>query len=260
MVENLRELVNARELLFTWTRREFKVRYSQSVLGVAWALLQPLSIMLITTLVFSIFLRVPSSDIPYPIFVYSGLLAWLYFANTLSTATTSVADNYMLVSKVYFPREILPLSLIFVGFVDFLIAGSIFVVLLFIYHVQIGLAVLLLPLVILIQTVLIFSISLLLGAVNVFYRDIRFVIPLLLQLWMYLSPIFYPIDIVPERIRPLYFLNPIATLIDTYRRLIFFNQAPDWPYLGVTALISIVLLIVSYRYFKRRERQFADMI
>jgi lipopolysaccharide transport system permease protein len=258
--DNLQALVNSRELLFNWTRREFKVRYSQSVLGVTWALLQPFSMMVITTLVFSIFLRVPSRDIPYPLFVYSGLLPWLYFANTLSTAIPSVADNYNLVSKVYFPREILPLSFLFVGFVDFLIASSIFVILLVIYQVQIGAAVLLLPLVILIQSILIFSISLILGGLNVFYRDIRFVIPLLLQLWMYLSPIFYPTDIVPERFRPFYFLNPLATLIDTYRRLIFFNQMPDWPYLGFAAFVSVMLLLIAYRYFKRVEREFADLI
>lgn len=260
MLHNLRELVSARELLLNWTQREFKARYSQSVLGVAWAVLQPFSLMVITTIIFSIFLKIPSPDVPYPVFVYSGLLLWLYFANTLSTAIPSVADNYNLVSKVYFPREILPLSCVFVGFVDFLIASLVFIILLVVYRINPGVTVLLLPLVFLIQTVLILAISLILGALNVFYRDIRFVIPLLLQLWMYLSPIFYPTDLVPESLRPFYFLNPMATLIDTYRRLIFFNMLPDWPYLGFAALVSVLLLMLAYRYFKRAERQFADLI
>lgn len=260
MLDKVRELVASREILLNWVGREFKVRYSQSVLGVAWALLQPLSMMVITTIVFSIFLKVPSRDIPYPVFVYSGLLLWMYFSNTLSTATPSVADNYTLVSKVYFPREILPLSFVFVGIVDFLIATSIFVVLLLIYQIHIGAAVLLVPLIILIQSALILGISLILGALNVFYRDIRFVLPLLVQLWMYLSPIFYPTDIVPEAFRPFYFLNPMATLIDAFRRVIFFNQMPDWPYFGFAALVSFLILLVGYRYFKRVERQFADLI
>jgi lipopolysaccharide transport system permease protein len=260
MLNNVRNLLSARELLMNWTRREFKVRYSQSFLGAAWAILQPLSFTIITTLVFSILLRVPSSDVPYPIFVYCGLLPWMFFANSLSGAIPSVADNFSLVSKVNFPREVLPLSIIIVGLIDFMFAASIFVVLMIIYQVHVGFAVLLIPLVLAIQFILILGISLFAGAFNVFYRDVRFIIPLVLQLLMYLSPIFYSKDVIPNAYKPFYFLNPMATIIDTYRRIIFFNQMPDWPYLGLAASLSLLILILAYRYFKKAERTFADII
>jgi lipopolysaccharide transport system permease protein len=260
MFAYLAELIEARELLFTWTMRDFKVRYSQSILGAAWAILQPLSLMVVYSVIFSVFIRVPTDGIPYPVFAYTALLPWTFFANSLNFAIPSLVSNMNLVSKIYFPREILPLSTILVGFVDFLIASSVFVLMLLFYRVSVGLVILLVPLVLLIQIVLTFGISLLASAVNVFYRDVRFVIPLALQIWMYLSPIIYPVNLVPERFRPFYFLNPMAVLIDTYRRTILFNQMPDWPYLGLAAFVSVLLIIVAYRYFKRAEREFADLI
>lgn len=254
------ELIKARELLFTWTLRDFKVRYSQSVLGAAWAIVQPLSLMVVYSVIFSVFVRVPTDGIPYPVFAYTALLPWTFFANSLSFAIPSLVNNMNLVGKIYFPREILPLSAIIVCMVDFLIASSIFVLMLLFYRVAVGPVILLIPLVLLIQVILTFGISLLASAVNVFYRDVRFVIPLALQIWMYLSPIIYPVNLVPERFRPFYFLNPMAVLIDTYRRTILLNRMPDWPYLGLAALLSSLLTIVAYRYFKRAEREFADLI
>jgi len=256
----LKDLIGARELLFTWTMRDFKVRYSQSVLGAAWAIVQPLSLMIIFSVIFSVFIKVPTDGIPYPIFAYTALLPWTFFANSLSFAIPSLVNNMNLVSKIYFPREILPFSSILVGLADFAIASSIFVVMLWLYQIPIGPSILLVPLVLLIQIVLMFGVSLLASAVNVFYRDVRFVIPLALQLWMYLSPVIYPTTLIPEQLRPLYFLNPMAVLIDTYRRLILFKQMPDWPYLGLAAWVSILLALLSYRYFKRAERVFADLI
>jgi lipopolysaccharide transport system permease protein len=256
----LTELIGARELLLTWTMRDFKVRYSQSILGAAWAILQPLSLMVVYSVIFSVFIRVPTDGIPYPVFAYTALLPWTFFANSLNLAIPSLVSNMNLVSKIYFPREILPLSTILVGFVDFLIASSVFVLMLLFYRVAVGSVILLVPLVLLIQVILTLGISLLASAINVFYRDVRFVIPLALQIWMYLSPIIYPVNLVPERFRLLYFLNPMAVLIDTYRRTILFNQMPDWPYLGLAALVSVSLTVVAYRYFKRAEREFADVI
>jgi len=254
------ELTKARELLFTWTLRDFRVRYSQSVLGAAWAILQPFSLMVIFSVIFSAFLRVPTDGIPYPIFAYTALLPWTLFANSLSFAIPSLVSNMNLVSKIYFPREILPLSSILVCFVDFVIASSIFVLMMLFYRIPVGPSILLVPLVLIVQLVLTFGISLLASAINVFYRDVRFVVPLTLQIWMYLSPIIYPVNLVPEKFRPLYFLNPMAALIDSYRRLILLNQMPDWPYLGLATLVSILLALVSYRYFKQAEREFADLI
>ena len=256
----LTELVGARELLFTWAMRDFKVRYSQSILGAAWAILQPLSLMVVYSVIFSVFIRVPTDGIPYPVFAYTAVLPWSFFANSLNFAIPSLVSNMNLVSKIHFPREILPLSAIMVCMVDFLIASSIFVLMLLFYRVAVGPAILLVPLVLLIQVILTFGISLLASAGNVFFRDVRFVIPLALQIWMYLTPIIYPVNLVPERFRPFYLLNPMAVLIDTYRRTILFNQMPDWPYLGLAALVSVSLTIVTYRYFKRAEREFADAI
>ncbi len=260
MLMQLRDFLATRELLFNWTWKQFRARYSQSLLGITWTILQPFSLMVITSIIFSVFLKVPTQDIPYPIFVYSGLLPWTFFANSLSSAIPSIVENLNIVSKIYFPREILPLSYIIIGLIDFLIASSIFVLMLIFYRIPIGPAVLLLPLVILDQCALIFGISLIGAAVNVFYRDVRFVIPLALQVWLYMSPIFYSVNIVPESFRPIYFMNPMATLVDTYRRLIFFDQMPDWPYFGLASLVSLLMLVIGYRYFKAAEKLFADLI
>jgi lipopolysaccharide transport system permease protein len=260
MLSHVRELFVWQDLLLNWIKREFRVRYSQSILGIAWAILQPLSLMIIMTVVFSVLLRIPTSDVPYPVFVYSGLLPWMFFANSLSAAIPSIADNFNLVSKVYFPREILPFSAIVVGFIDFLFASSVFVILLFLYRIPIGPSVLLLPIVIVIQFTLIFGLSLLAGAANVFYRDIRFVIPLVLQLIMYLSPIFYSTDIIPQEFLPFYFLNPMAAIIEAYRRILIFNELPNWSYLGLASVVSVLILFFSYRYFKKVERTFADLV
>lgn len=256
----LTELLEARELLITWTMRDFKVRYSQSILGAAWAVLQPLSLMVIFSVIFSVFVKIPTDGIPYPVFAYTAVLPWTFFANSVNFAIPSLVNNMNLVSKIYFPRETLPLSAIIVSFIDFLIGISILVLLIVIYRVPIGPTVLLAPLVLLIQMILTFGISLVGSAVNVFYRDVRFVIPLALQIWMYLSPIFYSVNVVPERLRPVYLLNPMATLIDSYRRVVLFNESPDWAYLGLAAVIACSLTLLAYRYFKRAETKFADLI
>jgi lipopolysaccharide transport system permease protein len=260
MSTHLTTLVEARELLFTWTLRDFKVRYSQSVLGAAWAILQPLSLMLVFSVIFSVFIKVPTDGIPYPVFAYMALLPWTFFSNSLNFAIPSLVNNMNLVSKIYFPREILPISAILVGLIDSSIASSIFVLLLLIYRIPVGAAALLAPVVLLIQVILTFGVSLLASAINVFYRDVRFIIPLALQIWMYLSPVIYPVSVIPERLRPLYFLNPMAAIIDAYRRIILFNQAPDWFHLSSAGVVSTALAVLAYRYFKRAEREFADLI
>lgn len=260
ILSGLDELNKHRELLFSWTLRDFKVRYSQSLLGVAWAILQPFSLMIIFSVVFSIILKVPTEGVPYPIFAYTALLPWTFFANSLTFSIPSLVNNMNLVSKIYFPREILPLSSILVCFIDYLIASSIFVLMLLFYRVPVGPAILFVPLILIVQTCLTFGVSLLGSAVNVFYRDVRFVIPLALQIWMYVSPVIYPVNMVPTKLRTIYFLNPMAVLIDTYRRTILYNQMPDLPYLALAILLSVLIMIGGYRYFKLAEREFADLI
>lgn len=260
ILSDLEELNLHRELLFTWALRDFKVRYSQSLLGITWAILQPFSLMVIFSAVFSVILKVPTDRIPYPVFAYTALLPWTFFANSLSFSIPSLVNNMNLVSKIYFPREIFPLSSIMVCFVDFLVASSIYVMMLLFYRVSVRPTILFVPLILMVQILLTIGISLLGSAVNVFYRDVRFVIPLLLQIWMYVSPVIYPANLIPIKYRPIYFLNPMAELIDAYRRTILFNQMPDWPYLGLATLLSVLLMVGAYRYFKRVERKFADLI
>ncbi len=260
MVSNFAELARSRDLLFTWTMREFRVRYSQSVLGVTWAILQPLVLMIVFSVIFSIFMRVPTEGVPYPVFAYVALLPWTFFSNALGFAIPSLVNQMNLVSKIYFPREILPLSTILVALIDFLVASLIFIALLVIYQIPIGWTILFVPVILLVQIIFTLGISLFGAALNVFYRDIRFVIPLVLQVLMYLSPVIYPVTIIPERFLPFYFLNPMAVLIDTYRRVVLYNQMPDWPYFALATAISLLILLLAYRYFKKAEREFADLI
>ncbi|MCL4871762.1 MAG: ABC transporter permease [Anaerolineae bacterium] len=260
MIDHLRKLLAARELLYTWVGREFKVRYSQSILGIAWAIIQPFSLMVIFSLVFSLVLRVPTGEIAYPVFAYIGLLAWTLFSNSLNFAIPSLVNNLNLVSKINFPREILPLAAVLVSVIDFAIAGVIFLPMLWWYQVPLSPLILLLPLLLLLQLGFTFGLALVGAAVNVFYRDVRFIIPLALQIWFYLSPIIYPAEMIPAAWRPLYFLNPMAVFIDSYRRVIFFHTWPEWPYLGLSLLVTLLLTGWAYRYFKQAEREFADLI
>lgn len=258
--EAVRALFAARELLLIWTWRELKVRYSQSLLGAAWAIVQPLALMLVFSLVFALFIKVPTGGVPYPVLAYSALLPWVFFANALSGAVPSLVNNLNLVTKVAFPREILPLATLLASLVDFCVAALIFVAMVLLYKLPLHGTLLLLPGLVLIQLVFSLGLSLWAAALNVFYRDIRFLIPLLLQIWMYLSPVIYPLDLVPAQLRPLYLLNPMATLIDSYRRVMVFGQLPDWPFLGLTTVLALLALALGYGYFKGAEATFADRI
>jgi len=260
MLTDLRELLAYRELLITWVGRDLKVRYKQSLMGAAWAILQPLSATIIFAIIFSRFVRVPTGGIPYPIFYYSALLPWAFLSSSITFGVSSLVNNMNLVTKIYFPREILPIASVLASFVDFLIASLIFVGMMLFYRVPVGLSIVTLPVLVLIQVVLTVGIVLAASAMNVYYRDIRFVVPVGLQLWMYLTPIIYPVTLVPERFRGLYMLNPMAGLIDSYRRVILKAQWPNPFYLVTAAAISLLIFAVAYTYFKRSEALFADII
>lgn len=243
-----------------WTLRELKVRYKQSYLGAAWAILQPLALMIVFTIVFSQFAKVPTDGIPYPLFSYVAVLPWTFLAVSLSLGVSSLVNNIALVTKVKFPREILPLGTIFASFVDLLIASLVFVGLLVFYRESIYPTVVWIPLLLLVQIILVVGIVLPISALNVSYRDFRFVVPLLLQLWLYASPVIYPTSAVPERWQVLYMLNPMAGLIESYRRVLLKGLPPDALHLGTAAIIAVLLLISGYIYFKRSEATFADII
>jgi len=187
-------------------------------------------------------------------------LPWTFFATALSFGVPSVVQNMDLVTKVYFPREILPLSAVLAAFVDFLVAGVVFAGMLIYYAIPLTGQLAWVPLLLVTQIALTLGVVLTASAINVFYRDIRFVIPLTTQLWMYASPVIYPISSVPERLRPFYMLNPMAPIIDGYRRTIVFGTAPDLKYLAVAGVTSVLLCLAGYGFFKRTEMSFADVI
>jgi len=243
-----------------WALREIKVRYKQSVLGAAWAILQPLALMIVLTVVFSFFARVPTDGVPYPIFSYTALLPWTFLSTSIAFAVPSMINNMNLVSKIYFPREILPLGSLIAACLDFLIAAFVFLGLLVFYRVPASLNLLWVPLLLAIQIALTSGIVLFLSALIVSFRDLRFVVPLGVQIWMYASPVIYPTSLVPERFRSLYMLNPMTGLIDSYRSVVLYGDAPNLPDLIPSALISASLLVTAYMYFKRSEVRFADII
>ncbi len=256
-----RELWKHRELLWLLTQREIKVRYKQSALGVAWAVLQPLSLMIVFTVFFSWFARIESDGIPYPLFSYAALLPWTFFSTSLSSAVPSLIANSHIITKIYFPREVIPLAAVLAAFLDFLIAAAVFVLLIVVYRVPPSWNLLYaLPLVA-IQILFTAGISLLLSAFTVLYRDVRHTLPLLIQIWMFVTPILYPASVVPQRWRAWYFsLNPMAAIIDGYRRAILQQQPPQLSYLLLATVVSCLLVWAGYKYFKHLEREFADIV
>jgi lipopolysaccharide transport system permease protein len=254
------ELFAYRELLWSWVVRDIKVRYKQSLLGAAWAILQPLSATLIFSLVFSRFIQVSTGGVPHPIFYYSAMLPWTFLTSSISFGTSCLINNMNLVTKIYFPREILPISAVLASLVDFVIGATIFGAMMLYYGVPVSANWAWMPLLLLTQILLTLGIAFLASALNVFYRDIRFIVPLGTQLWMYLSPIIYPLSAVPEELRGLYMLNPMAGLIDAYRRIVLYDQAPHPTYLLTAVLVSGGLFVLGYVYFKKAEVVFADVI
>jgi lipopolysaccharide transport system permease protein len=257
----LRELFHHRDLLYLVTQREIKVRYKQTVLGALWAVLQPFSLMVVFTVFFSWYAGLPSDGIPYPLFTYAALLPWTFFSTALSFAVPSLIANSHIITKVYFPREIVPLSSVFAALVDFAVASVVFVGLLAYYGISPTWNVLYVIPILTLQLTFTTALCLLLAAFTVLYRDVRFTLPLLLQIWMFATPILYPLSVVPESGRGFYLTaNPMAVVIDAYRRVLLQAQPPDLPHLATAGMISLVLLLLGYRYFKRLEREFADIV
>lgn len=261
MLKELHKIWNYRELLLQLILRELKVRYKQTFLGALWAVLQPLSMMLIFTFVFSSVLKASTpGNAPYPVFSYIGLLPWTFFSSGFFLAVSSLPGNANLISKVYFPRELLPLATIFVALVDFLIAALILVGLLFYYHIVPALNWLwIFPLFIL-QFFFTLGVSLLLSPLNVKYRDIRYVIPLLLQLWLFMTPVFYSTHLIPKALYPFYMLNPMAFFIEAYHKVMLTGESPFTPYFYIILGETLFIFFFGYYYFKKSERWLAEVI
>lgn len=256
-----RELWRHRELLWLVTQREIKVRYKQSALGIVWAVLQPFSLMAVFTVFFSWFARMPSDGIPYPLFSYAALLPWTFFSTSLTFAIPSLIANSHIITKIYFPREIVPLASVLAAFLDFVIASGIFVLLLAFYRVPPTWNLLYVVPVVAIQIAFTTGVCLLLSAFTVLYRDVRHTLPLVIQIWMFVTPILYPASVVPQRWRGWYFsLNPMAAIIDGYRRAVVQGTTPQLSYLALAAVVSTVLLWAGYKYFKSLEKEFADIV
>jgi lipopolysaccharide transport system permease protein len=249
------ELWAYRELLYFLVWRDVKVRYKQTVFGAAWALLQPLLLMLIFTFFFSRLAGI-RTDVPYPLFAYAGLLPWVFFAHAVTNSGYSLIVSTNLITKVYFPRLLIPMAAVAACLVDLAIAFVLLVVLMIYYQVGPHLEVLLLPLAVGLLTLVSFSVGSLLSALNVKYRDIRYVMPFLIQIWMFASPVIYP---VPNRWRWLLALNPLTGIIESFRAA-FLGLPTDWPTIAISAAITLVLLFIAVVTFGRMERGFADVI
>jgi lipopolysaccharide transport system permease protein len=237
-----------------------KVRYKQSALGFSWAIVQPLALMAIYTVIFSIITRVPTGSTPYSLFVLAAILPWTFFQTAISSSATGLVSHTGLITKVYFPREILPLTYIVAALFDFMIASVILCIMMVWHHVHLTIAIFYAIPIMAIEVILASGIALLLSAMQVKYRDIGIAMPLLLQLWMFASPVIYPYDQVPVRFRWFYDLNPMAGIIENFRRVVIQGLGADLSLLASSVIVAVVLLPVAYLYFKHREATMADII
>jgi lipopolysaccharide transport system permease protein len=256
----LAEFWEHKDLTLSFAVRDIKARYKQTALGAAWAVLQPFSLMVVFTLVFSRFAQVPSDGIPYPIFSYVGLIFWTFFATAVSQGTAAIVANSNLVRKIYFPRETLLVSILLATGLDLAIAGVIFGVMMGYYQIPVPMTVFWVPVLVVVQALFALAVVCFTSAIHVKLRDIGHGIPLLLQLWMFATPVAYPLSVVPARLLPIYQLNPMTPIIDGYRRVILHGQPPDLTALAIATLITLLLLMVGYVFFKRAEGTFADVI
>jgi lipopolysaccharide transport system permease protein len=256
----LGELWEYRELLYFLIWRDIKVRYKQTVLGAAWAIIQPLFTMVVFSLFFGQLGKMPSDGIPYPIFSFAALVPWTFFANGLSQSSNSLVGSSNLITKVYFPRLVVPLSAVLSGVVDFLIAFLVLLGMMFLFGMVPTLNVVWLPLFFLLALITSLGVGLWFSALNVEFRDVRYVITFVTQLWLFATPIAYPSSMLPEPWRTIYGLNPMAGVVEGFRwALLGTNSAPG-PIIAVSSVMAVVILITGAFYFRRMERTFADFV
>lgn len=255
-----KELWNFRDLFMFLVWKDVIVRYKQTVLGVAWAVLQPLAAMMIFTLFFGRLAGISSDGAPYWIFSYSGLIVWTFFSQSINQSSNSMVTNEGLITKVYFPRLFIPLSPVIAGFVDFGIAFLLLVVMILVSGASLSLNLLAVPIILVVVAVTAAGAGIWLAGLNIKYRDFRYVIPFLTQLWMFGSPVVYPASLVPEKWRYLYALNPLTGVIEAFRWSVLGTDVNPWPGLFVSAISSIIIFMTGIVYFKSTERFFADLI
>jgi len=256
---DLRGLWAYRELLYFLTWRDVKVRYKQTLLGAAWAIIQPLFTMIIFSLLFGRLAGIKSDSIPYPIFAYAGLLPWTFFSNAVTASGNSLVGSSTLITKIYFPRIIIPSAAVAAGLVDFALSFLVLIPLMFYYGVSITPKLLFLPLMVLLITFLALAVGMWMSALNVKYRDIRYALPFVIQLWMFASPVIYPTSMLRGKLKIVLTLNPLTGIIENFRSALVGTQM-KWSSLAISAAITLVLFVCSAYAFKRMERSFADLV
>lgn len=256
---DLKDLWIYRELLYFLTLRDVKVRYKQTAIGVLWAILQPVLTTAIFTVIFTQFARLDSLQIPYPLFALSGLLLWLFVNTSIGTASNSLVNNSNLVTKIYFPRLIVPLAATLSGLIDLALGFLLLIGLMIYYGITISWQIVFAPIFIALAILLALSFGTLFSALNVRFRDVKFALPFALQIWMFISPIFYPADILSEEWRIVFALNPLTGILEGFRAALFGGEF-DWFAVGVSVAMTMILMVLSVFVFKRTEDDFADLI
>jgi len=260
VLPKLRDVWAYRELLYFLVWRDLKVRYKQTILGVLWAIIQPFFLMVLFSIFFGKLAKIPSEGVPYPIFAYSALLPWAYFAQSLNLCSESLVGNNHLITKVYFPRLIIPISSVLSGLVNFAISFSILLAMMFYYHILPSLSVLLLPFFMTTAMTTALGAGLWLSALNVQYRDIRYAISFLIQFWFFATPVVYPISLVPEKWRPFYALNPMVGVVEGFRGALLKEGQIFDSIFFVSLMVTAFLLVTGAFYFGKMERRFADVV
>lgn len=257
---NLRELWEYRDLLYLFAWRDIKVRYKQTIVGASWAVIQPFIAMVVLSVFFGKLARVPSEGISYPIFAYSALVPWTYFVNVLTQSSNSVVNNRAVITRVYFPRLIIPMTTVITGFLDFAITFVMLIGMMLFYGIVPTMALWALPLFIILAVATALGIGLWLAALNVRYRDVGFTLPFLTQIWLFATPIAYPSSLVPERWRAIYGLNPMAGVVEGFRWALLGKTHPPTMLLTFSIIVVIALLVGGLYFFRYKEDAFADVV
>ena len=263
LLKELHSIIKWRELLWQMVGREVKARYKQSILGYFWVILNPLAQMLVMSFAFSIIMRIPTnaaSHIPYSVFLFVGFLPWTLFTNSLSSSCDALVSSSSLITKIYFPRTILVIATTMAKIIDFLFALSILIIYMLIYQIPVSFNIIWVIPIFFIQQIFTLGLSLFFAAANLLYRDIQYLLNLMLILWLYLTPVIYPADIVPEKYKFLFQLNPMAIIINAYRQTVLGGGSPNFLSLGIALALSLLILFLGHSYFKSREKIFADNI
>ncbi|MFA5933074.1 MAG: ABC transporter permease [Microgenomates group bacterium] len=260
MIIQKNKIFKYKDLFWQLTLRDIKAKYKQSYLGYSWVILVPLINLTVLSIVFTFVFKVPTGPVPYPVYLFTALVPWLFMSNAIVAATGSVLANSSLVTKIYLPREILPLSAIASKLVDLFLTAVILGLFMILFRVPFHTSILFVPIILFIQVMLITGISFILSASNVFYRDIEHAIGVILGVWMYLTPVVYSPDLIPPDLKIFFYLNPMSGIIDAYRATILYGVIPLWPAFLYSFLFSLIIFIVGYFYFRANAKYFAEVI